>query len=162
MTIWSIKQIQNGARQFEVVTVDGRMYSRDILEWFLDLLARSIPVDEGFYRTSNPDVDAAIAKGEVMSGAAHFIEHGFYEDRCPLDVQLDEGDYLERYPDIAEAAKRGEVVSPTAHWLMYGRFEGRRAMLQLAHNDGPEGTIQPVAPKQQSKSQRLPKAAMKS
>lgn len=146
MTAWSIKQIQNGARQFEVTTVDGRMYSRDILEWFLDLMARSIPVDETFYRRENSDVDEAVAKGEVISGAAHFIEHGFYEDRCPCDVQVDEEDYLLRYPDVAEAVRAGAVASATAHWLEYGRFERRRAVLKLAERQ-PDQRLQMSEPK---------------
>jgi hypothetical protein len=99
----------------------------------MNLIPRVIPVDEEFYLATYEDVKEAIEKGVLKSGAQHFAEHGFFEDRLPMKVIVDEEDYLGRYPDVAKGIVDGAVASGTEHWLKYGRYEGRTAVLQSAH-----------------------------
>lgn len=103
-----------------------------MVDRLLETLARSVPVDERFYCSKYPDVQKAVAAGEIAGAAQHFAEHGFYEDRLPCDISVDEDDYLARYPDVADGIAAGDVESATDHWIRFGRFEGRTAYLKKA------------------------------
>ncbi|MCQ8242172.1 hypothetical protein [Rhizosaccharibacter radicis] len=39
--------------------------------------------DEGWYRASNPDVDATIRAGHMLCGLTHFVNYGYAEGRWP-------------------------------------------------------------------------------
>lgn len=115
----------------------------------LNIIPRSIPVDEGYYTSKYPDVKEAVDRGEFKSSAQHFFEHGFFEDRIPMNVEIDREDYLERYPDVADAIRDGEVESAMEHWLAYGRHEGRTAILHAI------GAPAPARPTPQKISARV-------
>lgn len=42
-----------------------------------------LPFDEAWYLETYPDVAEAVAAGQLVSAHAHFIEHGFFENRHP-------------------------------------------------------------------------------
>ncbi len=99
---------------------------------------------ETVYLAANPDVGAAVAQGAWPTGAAHWLERGWREERPSLphepglapgigtlDLQpgpeteaFDAEGYLHLHPDLVRAMGR-DLVAARAHWLSFGRFEGR-------------------------------------
>lgn len=129
--MWSFTRIQKEVAKYAVGSGDKLMYKPEVVDVLLNLIPRSIPVDERYYLDRNPDVEKAIESGELKSAAEHYVEHGFFEDRLPMAFAVDEADYLHRYPDVAESIGTEEIESATAHWIGYGRFEGRMAFLRI-------------------------------
>ncbi|TSJ60916.1 hypothetical protein FO470_15260 [Starkeya sp. 3C] len=80
--------------------------------------------DEAYYLHHNPDVAAAIERGELVCAFEHFSRSGTVEGRngCPF---FNERRYLELNPDIAEAVAAGALRSGESHYLQYGQKEGR-------------------------------------
>jgi hypothetical protein len=99
--------------------------SREKLEWLIKILLRAVDVDEKWYRTTYPDVDAAIKKGAYKSAKHHFVEDGYFDGRRPGKVLVDENWYKSAYPDIAEGIEFGEIASCEAHFEQHGEAEGR-------------------------------------
>jgi hypothetical protein len=100
------------------------------------------PFDEAWYLASYPDVQDAIARGDLASGRAHYLGSSRREGRLPsgatapkaADAQgaedaaaagFNEAWYLAEYPDVAEALRRGDLRSGLEHFLAFGRKEGR-------------------------------------
>ncbi|MFV3129486.1 hypothetical protein [Niveispirillum sp. KHB5.9] len=79
--------------------------------------------DENFYRTQNPDVDAAIKAGHLASGKDHFLAYGQFEGRNP-NILFDSAFYLAKNPDIAAAVRSGNTTA-WRHFQDYGWKEGR-------------------------------------
>jgi hypothetical protein len=129
MSAWNFDKLQREIVSRGVKTDAGTYYPQEVVDRLFEVIARSIPVDEGFYLASNPDIDEALKAGDISSAAQHFVEHGFYEDRLPCSVLINEDDYLARYPDVAAGIEDGSLASATDHWIRYGRFEGRLAYL---------------------------------
>ena len=129
--MWSFTRIQKEVAKYAVGSGDKLMYRPEVVDVLLNMIPRSIPVDEAYYLERNPDVEKAIESGELNSAAEHYVEHGFFEDRLPMAFAVDESDYLRRYPDVAEGVENGRIESATAHWIGYGRFEGRSALLRF-------------------------------
>ena len=77
--------------------------------------------DEQGYLAANPDVAAAVARGEIASGAVHFGQSGHRENRQGHNW----GDYYGLNPDVADAVARGEFASGWEHWLSSGHAENR-------------------------------------
>jgi len=75
--------------------------------------------DEQGYREANPDVDAAIQRGDLDSGYQHYLIWGWKEGRAP-SAWFDSQAYLADNPDVAAAG-----VEPLGHYLQYGYAEGR-------------------------------------
>ncbi|KXS36122.1 MAG: hypothetical protein AWU55_3034 [Halomonadaceae bacterium T82-2] len=75
--------------------------------------------DERGYRAANPDVDAAIQRGDQDSGYQHYLTWGWKEGRAP-SAWFDSRAYLADNPDVAAAG-----VEPLGHYLQYGYSEGR-------------------------------------
>src|SRR2546427_2816590 len=81
--------------------------------------------DETFYLKANPDVAAAVHKGDFASGKAHYEAHGKAERRAacapkPVETCFDEAWYLKSNPDVVAAIKKGEFPSAKAHYAAHG------------------------------------------
>jgi len=86
--------------------------------------ALSVPYfDIGFYLNSNPDVLAAVSRGE-MTAFEHFVNHGAKEGRSPA-AQFNAAAYLIAYPDVANAVGSGQMHSAWYHFVTFGVLEGR-------------------------------------
>lgn len=85
--------------------------------------------DETFYLTKHPDVAAAVARGALSSGLAHWQQFGQAEGRIAIDARAnplyDEVGYLAANPDVATAVAGGGLRSGYVHYLAYGKAEGR-------------------------------------
>ena len=90
--------------------------------------------DEVYYLAANPDVNAAVLRGDFRSGLAHYRDKGRVEGRAtcapepPLSAEpdgFDEGSYLTANQDVKAAVLRGEFKSGLAHYLAFGRAERR-------------------------------------
>lgn len=84
--------------------------------------------DEKSYLEQNPDVAAAVARGEITA-ADHWEQFGRKEGRkgayratpmAPFDAEA----YLKENPDVAAAVARGETTAEE-HFVKYGQNEGR-------------------------------------
>ncbi|ANY79525.1 hypothetical protein BB934_15915 [Microvirga ossetica] len=138
MSAWNFDKLQREIVSRGIKTESGTFYPQEIVDRLFEIIARSIPVDEEFYRANNPDIDEALKAGDISSAAQHFVEHGFYEDRLPCSVLINEEDYLARYPDVAAGIDDGSIASATDHWLQYGRYEGRSAYLLQRKQSRPD------------------------
>jgi hypothetical protein len=89
--------------------------------------AQQHPWNEALYLAVNPDVAAAIKRGEFNSGFEHYQLAGRAERRLGgwVPSSWNETRYLKIYPDVAAAVARGEFLSGYHHYLMAGRAEGR-------------------------------------
>ncbi|RBM06012.1 hypothetical protein NJLHNGOC_11040 [Novacetimonas cocois] len=99
--------------------------SRKLFRLLLSGYLRSLPFDEQAYLAANPDVDAAIHRGELDSSEDHFVNVGFFEGRDTGGSEFDEKWYLKNNPDVAASVRRGDWVSGKDHWQMVGRAEFR-------------------------------------
>jgi SAM-dependent methyltransferase len=61
----------------------GASITIDEIKDVIQPLLRTLPFDEGRYIAENPDVSAALARGEIKSAYEHFIAHGYFEGRHP-------------------------------------------------------------------------------
>lgn len=84
--------------------------------------------NEALYLAANPDVAAAIARGEFKSGREHYERAGRAEGRLGAAVpeDWDEAIYLRLHPDVAAEIARGTFLNGYHHYLAAGRVEGRR------------------------------------
>ncbi|WP_129139169.1 DUF4347 domain-containing protein [Modicisalibacter coralii] len=91
--------------------------------------------DEAFYLADNPDVAAAVSRGDFASGYEHYTRYGADEGRQGNDgvSGFDEAFYLAHNPDVAAAVSRGDFASGYEHYERYGADEGREG------NDGVSG-----------------------
>ena len=78
--------------------------------------------DQDFYLAHNPDVAAAVQRGETTA-IEHFLAYGQNEGR-QLTPVIDMGAYLAANPDVAQAVEQG-LVNGLEHFLIYGIVEGR-------------------------------------
>jgi len=99
--------------------------TREDLESLFKIVLRGVPVDEEWYRTTYPDVDAAIKQRAYKSAKHHFVENGYFEGRRPGKVVVDQDWYKQAYPDIAEGVQFGEINSCQEHFDQHGEAEGR-------------------------------------
>ena len=83
--------------------------------------------NEALYLAVNPDVAAAIARKEFVSGREHYQLAGRAEGRAGgiVPSSWNETQYLEIYPDVAAEVRRGTFLSGYHHYLVAGRVEGR-------------------------------------
>ena len=98
-------------------------------ELFRQLVARALEatkvVDDKFYLATNPDVAAAVKKGTIESGAVHYYQTGYFEDKLPSKVLVDERFYLSAHQDIAAAVRAGKIKNVQQHFESQGYHEGR-------------------------------------
>jgi hypothetical protein len=92
--------------------------------------------DEDLYLLANPDVAAAVQRGEISSGAVHYNQFGIAEGRpiLPLSLEIgglnmadffDETFYLDQHPDVREVVAQGSLANGFEHFLRFGLAEGR-------------------------------------
>lgn len=83
--------------------------------------------DETYYLAHNPDVAAAVKRGDLLTGRHHYERHGRGEGRtpCPSVDCFDASFYLQQNPDVAAAVKRGAFPDARSHYVRHGRSEGR-------------------------------------
>lgn len=79
--------------------------------------------DETYYRSQNPDVDAAVSSGEFVYGFEHFVKFGIAEGRDP-SYYYDEDFYLASNPDVVAAIGSGAFSSGLQHYLLHGHRNG--------------------------------------
>jgi hypothetical protein len=104
----------------EYVKVD-----RHFFQFCLRPILERIEVDEEWYLSKYPDVLTALEDGAVPSAAAHYVRHGYFENRMPYPIEVDEEWYLEQYPDVRTAIERNTFASAQAHFDIAGFAEGR-------------------------------------
>ncbi len=88
--------------------------------------------DNNYYLNINPDVAAAVARGEFgSSGLEHFMEYGRFERRNP-SAMFDTNFYLALYPDVEAAVQDGSITA-SDHFLQYGQttIEKRDPILEF-------------------------------
>lgn len=85
----------------------------------------AVPVNEAWYLTQYDDIGKAVRQKKIASGAAHFIQDGYFEGRRPFPIAVDEAWYLKRYPDVADGIRRGVIASAQTHFDQDGYNEGR-------------------------------------
>lgn len=113
----------------KLMSVKGQLKVDVTYDEFLEFIKKflqAVPIDEGWYRTTYPDVDEAIKAGAYRSGRQHFVEHGYFEGRRPFDLEVDEVWYTKTYPDIQLSVLNGEVASAHDHFVRHGYEEGRQ------------------------------------
>lgn len=136
--------------------------------------------NEELYLAANPDVAAAVARGQFASGRQHYNRHGRYEGR-PLvpattpasapaqsvaSAGFNEELYLAANPDVAAAVARGQFASGRMHYNRHGIFEGRPlAPTEAAPGPAPTPAPTPApapVPPPASGPEPLPSSAMES
>jgi hypothetical protein len=112
-----------------LVSLKGQLkvdMSYDELLELIKTFLRAVPFDEGWYRSTYPDVAEAVARGAYRSAREHFVEHGYFEGRLPFPLEVDEAWYLKAYPDVGSSVAEGAVSSALDHFVRHGYEEGRR------------------------------------
>jgi hypothetical protein len=88
--------------------------------------APSTAWNEAVYLSMNPDVAAAVAKGQIKSGQEHYNIWGRNEGRASTtQYGFNEQSYLTNNIDVARAVASGVYTSGFAHYLSAGIYEGR-------------------------------------
>lgn len=91
-------------------------------------LLEAVPFDEEWYCRTYPDVKAAIEKGDLPSGKAHYLHFGYFEGRLPGMSHFDPRTYCSLNPDIAAAFKGPDWEKQVqSHYMRHGYREGRPA-----------------------------------
>ena len=96
-----------------------------LLKLLLQIALAATEFDEEGYLKENPDVGAAVARGNLESAHMHYIGYGYFEGRRGGGPDVDSHWYLEKYPDVALAVTEGRVKSPELHFNAIGGGEGR-------------------------------------
>ncbi len=85
--------------------------------------------DSGKYLNANPDVAAAIVKGDFENALEHFVFFGYPEvsqgNRRLYEKSgyFDEAKYLDANHDVRKALEKEDFRSAFEHYLMFGCFE---------------------------------------
>jgi hypothetical protein len=101
------------------------------------LMPRRHLFDEERYLAANPDVAAAMVRGDIASARGHWLAHGKSEGRAFTETpwaspssfaraNFDERRYLAENPDVAAAITAHKIAGAREHFERYGRVEGRR------------------------------------
>lgn len=96
-----------------------------LLKLLLQIALAQVDFSEDNYLRANPDVRAAVDRGDVESGLMHFIGFGYFEGRTGGMAIVDEKWYLGKYPDVRTAVDLGTVRSAEQHFHSVGAGEGR-------------------------------------
>lgn len=124
---------------------------------FTPIIAGSIPLitelppdfDEQLYLALNPDVDDAVTKGRILSGAWHWANFGAAEERQGQRPSINNDGFYHTPPDYQSAPPTAQEMASfdpevylalhadvrmavgdrldlaIEHWINHGRFEGR-------------------------------------
>ena len=98
---------------------------KEMFKFLIKLALENGAFNEAAYLKENPDVAAAVRKGEIADAREHYIGFGYFEGRTGGTPIVDENWYLETYSDVAQAVKLGKVGSAREHYNIIGGAEGR-------------------------------------
>ena len=91
----------------------------------------SFGFDESYYLSKNPDVTAAVARGQFLSGYDHFVKLGAAELRNP-NAFFNAQEYAAANPDVLSAVSQRVFPSLWDHYINFGLAEGRAPSTALA------------------------------
>ncbi len=96
-----------------------------LLRFLLQIALADGEFDEKGYLEANPDVAAAVQRGEIMDTRMHYIGDGYFEGRHGGHPQVNEQWYLTTYQDVAEGVRARKVASAAHHFAHSGASECR-------------------------------------
>ena len=104
----------------------GKAEGRSLLPLNLEIGGLNMAdfVDEVYYLRTNPDVAAAVERGELANGFEHFLRFGIQEGRNPSSF-YDEEQYLALNLDVKAAVDNGVLRSGLSHFIQNGHIENR-------------------------------------
>jgi hypothetical protein len=107
------------------------------------------PFHERDYLAYNPDVQAAVLRGNFTSGQDHYYRHGVHENRAynmrcgPVSFKpycpFVESEYVEFNHDVAAAIHVGSFRSGADHFKLHGYSEDRILSRECAQSSGRGG-----------------------
>jgi len=130
-------ELDNSWMQEEIATLKSLLDSSQTIEQLMQaffaaraalITAQTTADPEAAFLAANPDVAAAVAKGDFTSGLEHYESFGKYEGRGATGYAslTKEDTYLANNLDVAQAVQSGQFASGLEHYLMYGLNEGRQ------------------------------------
>jgi hypothetical protein len=114
-----------GATPTAIASAKVVMIPGALLKLLLQMAVAHSDFDEERYLALNPDVKAAVERGEIESGHVHYVGFGYFEGRLGGMDDVDEDWYLRAYPDVAQALRDKQVASASQHFYLVGGGEGR-------------------------------------
>lgn len=105
---------------------EGEQNDYDIV--LLALMKRiitSVGIDELNYFETYPDIEEAVARGDLPNATFHFANYGFFERRMGVPKSFTEDWYLATYPDVSLAIADGEYPDAKGHYVETGLREWR-------------------------------------
>lgn len=114
-----------GATPAAIASAKVVMIPGALLKLLLQMAVAHSDFDEERYLALNPDVKAAVERGEIESGHVHYVGFGYFEGRVGGMDDVDEDWYLRAYPDVAQALRDKQVTSASQHFYVVGGGEGR-------------------------------------
>ena len=114
-----------GATPAAIASAKVVMIPGALLKLLLQMAVAHSDFDEERYLALNPDVNAAVERGEIESGHVHYVGFGYFEGRMGGMDDVDEDWYLRAYPDVAQALRDKQVASASQHFYVVGGGEGR-------------------------------------
>jgi hypothetical protein len=118
---------------FPIMPIRGHLHIRIERANFISLLKailKSVPTDEGWYRTAYPAAAKAIDNGKFANASHHYVEAGYFEGQLPFEIVVDADWYVARYEHVRTGIERGIASSPQEHFLREGYREGCRPVPQ--------------------------------
>lgn len=96
-----------------------------LLRFLLQVALADSEFDEQGYLDANPDVAAALRRGEITDVRLHYIGNGYFEGRNGGHPPVDEKWYLGTYSDVAAGMRARKVQSAAQHFEHVGAAECR-------------------------------------
>ena len=106
-----------------------------LIRQLVEMALLSVPFDEQWYLSQNPDVESAWRSGLIADLRVHYATAGYWEGRSPSPQSFDDAWYRQTYNDVAVALQRGALRTAFDHYRTVGELEGR-APRATAVNDG--------------------------
>lgn len=105
---------------------EGEMNDYDkVLLALTKRIIMTVGIDERLYFETYPDIENAVADGELPSAVFHFANYGYFERRWAIPSSFDEDWYITTYPDVVLAIADGEYADAREHFLESGFREWR-------------------------------------
>lgn len=111
--------LANQASELEMTESDK------VLVALMKRIIATVGIDEMQYFQDYPDIEDAVAAGDIPSGTHHFANFGFFERRLGVPASFDESWYLSTYPDVSLAIAEGEYADAKMHFVETGLREWR-------------------------------------
>jgi len=99
--------------------------SLKLIRQLVEIALLSVPFDEQWYLSQNPDVDGAWSAGLIANLRVHFATAGYWEGRSPSPQNFDDDWYQHTYSDVAAALQVGSLKTALDHYHSVGEEEGR-------------------------------------